>query len=329
MNSENSFLPWSGAPVRRIDGLCAYLGRDLSATLSEQLPRCISLFVDHDVHEEAVESFLERISSYLKGELERRIERANMFVHLGLISTGEMRTFMTMRTNVQSWALYYSKIGGLGIPSEDTADPSSAQSGVIPCSSMQNHGVAWHWKSPQHLDVWLATSRKPHSEWDWNSDIGHESAHAGFAHVPLFLQALSRAIDDSHLASVKDTHDLMPGHLARIMYFYSELAVVALRGEPRATPTGLPVVDPGEMAALLQLSQELAPEVGFAQSLNMFLKTNGYIDVNHGTGIYEIVCPIIKVLPKLTRFTNMGEPPDLDTFRDAMLQASPLMERAY
>jgi hypothetical protein len=63
--------------------------------------------------------------------------------------------------------------------------------------------------------------------------------------------------------------------------------------------------------------------------LNMFLKTNGYIDVNHGTEIYEIVCPIIKVLPKLTRFTNMGEPPDLDTFRDAMLQASPLMERAY
>jgi hypothetical protein len=319
MNSaENAFLPWTGAPVRKIDNLCPYLSRNFPVTLSELLPRDISLFVDHGVGEDAVETFLEGASDYLKGELQRRLARADFFVRLGLISTSEIHTFMTARTDSQAWALYYSMTGGLGISSQDAAEPSSAQSGIIPCSSMRNHGVAWHRKAPQRWDVWLATSRKPNSEWNWDSDIGHESAHAGFAQVPLFLQALSRDIDNSHLASVRDTSELNPGHLARMMYFYSELAVVALRGEQRATPTGLPVADQGELVALLHLSEQLAPGAGFARSLDAFLRTSGYIDVSRGDEIYEIVFPIVRAIPRLSHFTNMGEPPDLDKFRNAI-----------
>jgi hypothetical protein len=112
--------------------------------------------------------------------------------------------------------------------------------------------------------------------------------------------------------------DLGPKHLARIMYFYSELAVVALRGEQRPTQTGLPVADRGELSALLRLSEELAPDAGFARSSNALLGANGFIDVDHGSEIYELVCPIVKVIPKLTLFTSMGEPPDLDTFRNAI-----------
>jgi hypothetical protein len=317
-SSENSFLPWADTPVRKISNLCSYLSKTFPATLSEQLPRDITLFVDHGVDEDAVETFLESASDYLEHELQRRLARAETFVRLGLISVSEIHAFMTARTDSQAWALYYSTTGGLGISSEYAAEPGSARSGVIPCSSMRNHGVAWHRKDPKHLDVWLATSRKPCSEWNWDSDIGHESAHAGFAQVPLFLQALSRDIDNSHLASVENASRLSPGHLARIIYFYSELAVVALRGEQRPTPTGLPMADPGEVTALLQLSDQLAPTAGFRRSLEAFQTTCGYIDVNRGTDIYELASPIVKAIPKLTHFTNMGEPPELDTFWDAM-----------
>jgi len=318
MNSENTFLPWTGAPVRRIDDLCAYFSRDLPPGCSDQLPRCITLFVDPDIEQSAVQSFLEDVLEYLKRELRRRLSRADAFVSLGLLSPGEINTFMTARTDAQEWAIYYSRTGGLGISSEYAAEPEGAQRGVIPCSSMRNHGVAWHRKSPKLWRVWLATSRKPNSEWDLDSDIGHESAHAAFAQVPLFLQALSTTIDDSSLSLVKGMEDLGPKHLARIMYFYSELAVVALRGEQRPTLTGLPVADRGELSALLHLSEELAPDAGFARSSNALLGANGFIDVGHGSEIYELVCPIVKVIPKLTLFTSMGEPPDLDTFRNAI-----------
>lgn len=318
MNAENSLLPWTGAPVRKVDNLCAYLSRNFPSALSELLPRDISMFVDHGVDEDVVFSFLESTSDYLKGELQRRLTRANIFVQLGLISAGEIHTFMTGRTDIQAWALYYSMTGGLGIPNEEVADPNSAESGVIPCSSMRNHGVAWHRTDPKHLDVWLATSRKPCSDWDWDSDIGHESAHASFAQVPLFLQALSKDIDNSHLALIRDTSRLKPGHIARIMYFYSELAVAALRGEQRVTPTGLPVADHDELIALLRLSEQLAPGVGFGLSLDMLRTTCGYIDVNRGTQIYELAYPIIKVIPKLAHFTNMGKPPEVGSFVDAL-----------
>jgi hypothetical protein len=317
--SENAFLPWTGAPVRKIDDLCRYFSRSLPAASSDQLPRSITLFADPDIESTAVTSFLQNTCEYLRYELECRLSRAHAFVSLGLLSASEVRAFMTARTDAQPWAIYYSRAGGLGISNEYVADPDSAEKGVIPCSSMRNHGVAWRRGSSEHLQVWLATSQKPHSDWDWDSDVGHESAHAAFAPVPLFLQALSHAIDDSPLAQVTGARELLPGHLARIMYFYSELAVVAIRGEQRPTPTGLPVADRNEIMALFQLSEELAPYAGFASSLRVLNRTNGFIDVKGEADIFELVSPIIKVITKLTHFTNMGLPPDVSTFRSALL----------
>jgi hypothetical protein len=318
MNSENTFLPWNGAPVRAIRNLWPYFSSSLSPKSANQLPRCITLFADPDVHEPAIKSFLESASEYFEQELQRRILRAQAFVNLGLLTSGEIDAFMTERTDAQPWALYYSSAGGLGIRSEDTAEPGIAQHGVIPCSSMRNHGVAWYRSHSGQLQVWLATSRKPHSTWDWDSDIGHESAHAAFAPVPLFLQALSRTIDDSPLASAKGPDFLSPGHVARILYFYSELAVVAIRGEQRSTPTGLPVTERNELIALLRLSDQLAPDSGFDRASAVLASTDGFVDVNRGNAIYEIAAPIVKVLSSLTEFTNMGNPPDLLTFRNAI-----------
>ena len=75
-----------------------------------------------------------------------------------------------------------------------------------------------------------------------DSDIGHESAHAAFAPVPLYIQTADLTSTLLHVESLKHRREIKPGHLARMIYAYSELAVITVRGEPRSTATGTPVV---------------------------------------------------------------------------------------
>ncbi len=192
MKFVKSTLPWSGAPVWRSDDLRTYLCERLVAS-QKYLPASISLFVDLDVPEPSVEQMLAGMTKHLEIEFARRAKRKQRFVELGLLTEDELETFLVERTHLQPWALYYSRNGGLG-GAEDTTHEADAR-GVIPCSSMRNHGVAWEQAENGEVRTWLATSRRPNSPWDWESDIGHESAHAAFAQVPLFVQSNPRVPD--------------------------------------------------------------------------------------------------------------------------------------
>ncbi len=318
MKYKKALLPWTGAPVRKIENLHVYLAERLPKGAGDYLPRSITLFLDPQIEESAVASFLKEMVHQLERELERRMVRRNAFVKLGLLTSEGIEAFLTERTDVQPWAIYYSQFGGLGMSADNVTEASNAQRGVIPCSTMRNHGVGWTRTRSGPLRVWLATARKEGLDWDWDSDIGHESAHAAFAQVPLFIQSLSEIIENSPLSAADGVHSLNAGHLARIIYFYSELAVVAVRGENRPTQTGLPVAERDELNALLGLSDELAPKAGFRQASAAFARVNGFIDVNHGHEIYEIASPIIRTIPRLAKFTNVGTPPDILTFRTAI-----------
>lgn len=317
MELGKSTLPWSGVPVWRSEELHACLGERLPQW-ENYLPASITLFVDLDVPTSAAEQLLEDITTYLRLEFERRTRRNERFVELRLLGAGEIESFLTARTHVQPWAIYYSKSGGLG-GAEDLFRAGAVQ-GVIPCSSMRNHGVAWERSADGTVRSWLATSRRPHQAWDWESDIGHESAHAAFAHVPLFVQSSPR-IPDNLLSSTRDVNELSPLHVAQMMYLWSELAVVAVRGEPRPTATGLPVASASELEALLRLSGMVSGDVDFETAAKICAATEGRIDVNHGDDIFQIAAPVLRVLPLATVFVNDLQPPTAAMLQDALAVA--------
>lgn len=319
MEFVDSTLPWTGAPVRQNANLVAHLQEHLPAAWLRYLPASITLFVDPEVGQTAVSQFLQGMSEHLRDEMARRAARQKRFVELGLLAGDEVEAFLTERTAAQPWAIYFSKDGGLGLRASALGDPDGAR-GVIPCSTMQNHGVAWQQAEDGRIRIWLATARREGCDWDWESDIGHESAHAAFAQVPLFVQAFPQITGDV-LAAVERAAELKPVHITQMIYLYSEIAVVAMRGESRPTATGLPVAKPVELAALLRLSAELAENVGFERAVEVCEQANGKVDVNRADAIFEIAAPMLRLIPHLTQFTSDPEPPALQVFAESVAAA--------
>ncbi len=306
-------LPWNGAPVDAFD-LHTWLAGRLANASIRYLPRSITLFFQPEIPESSRMEFIDAMAAYLACEFDRRQRRAALFTDLHLFSAVELESFLTDRTAVQPWALFYSEHGGLAISSSNLSDIDS-QSGVIPCSTMQNHGVAWRRSQSGELLVWLATAPKVASMWDWDSDIGHESAHAAFAPVPLFVQPSEDGPKPLSLSSIRNVRDLEPAHIARICYLFSEIAVVAVRGEPRPTATCLPIADRDELFALLALADELAPGAGFDTALRSCHRVNGIVHPNEGVEVFEVAAPVMRVIPKLTGIVNAFHPPDLTAFQ--------------
>jgi hypothetical protein len=317
MEFVNSTLPWSGLPVRRSDSLPVYLRHSLGES-QKYLPASITLFVDLEVPHTSVDALLSGITEHLRLEFARRAKRKQRIIELGLLSEHELESFLTDRTGIQPWAIYYSANGGLGLgqSASTNADPR----GVIPCSSMRNHGVAWEASSRGEVHTWLATSPRENSPWDWESDIGHESAHAAFAHVPLFVQS-SPVIPENLLSTLESTDDLTPLHIAQIIYLWSELAVVAVRGEARPTATGLPVSSHAEFEALLHWSAFVTGDESFKQAASVCASVNGIVDVNRGDEIFLMTAPILRAVPRVTEFVNDSQPPTLQMLQHALRSA--------
>jgi hypothetical protein len=318
MEFVNSTLPWSGLPVRRSDSLPVYLRHSLGKS-QKYLPASITLFVDLEVPHASVDELLSGTTEHLRLEFARRAKRKQRIIELGLLSERELEFFLTDRTGIQPWAIYYSAKGGLGLgqSASTNADPR----GVIPCSSMRNHGVAWEiMEDVAEVRTWLATSPRENSPWDWESDIGHESAHAAFAHVPLFVQS-SPVIPENLLAELQSADDLTPLHIAQIIYLWSELAVVAIRGEARPTATGLPVSNPTELEALLHWSAFVTGDESFEQATSVCASVNGIVDVNQGDEIFLITAPVLRAVPRVTEFVNDPQPPTLQMLQQALRSA--------
>lgn len=309
-----TILPWTGDEVRMIGNLYHHFAERLPKSSCCYLPRSITLFIDREVDDSVIEAFLAEMASQLHREFSKRMERLKMFVELRLFSLDELHQFLTSRRHKQPWAIYYSAMGGLGTTFPEDSRKKVAR-GVIPCSSMLNHGVAWTRSDDGSLKVWLATARKEGQDWNWDSDIGHESAHSAFAQVPLFAQGVQLDSDCAKFSALHSVKDLDSGHLARMAYMYSEIAVVAIRGESRPTETGLPVAERSELVALLKLSHELMPSAGFQRALDACYHTNGFIDVNHGNEIFEMAAPVMRIVPYLTSLTKTFNPPSLTWYR--------------
>lgn len=309
-----SRLPWNQRAVRSIERIQDYLKERLPRGSENYLPGSITLFADFEVPEADLQAFLVGLVDFFPKELSTRAERSTRFVELGLFDESEMRQFLTDHRHAQHWIIYYSKTGGLGEYKKD-AFSAKAEAGVVPCFRMQNHGVAWRTNGSDDNLIWLATSRRPGEDWDWESDIGHESSHAAFAPVPLFTLPAEELTPSNALVSAGVKDGLSEKHLASICYLCSELAVVAVRGERRDTETGLPVLQTSEeLPALLAICHDLMPALGFDRALEAFSRVNGVVDCN-AQEIFEIGSPAMRFTqsawPQFGKFTV----PDVDWFR--------------
>jgi hypothetical protein len=314
IHEKISTLPWTGTPVRVISNLTDYFGETILDEDSRYLPSIITLFVDAGINEQCVADFIDCIGDKLKNELHARKERTKNFIALGLFEPAEIESILVEHNDVQPWAIHYGLHGGLGVE-RASVRTREVPRGVIPCSSMRNHGVAWEPSDNDGINVWLATSRKEEEDWDWDSDICHESSHAAFAPVPLFVQSANLLKGMLHVDNLASANDLQPRHIARIVYAFSEVAVFAVRGELRETETGTPIGQKEELLALLRLSHELMPELGFDRAISVYEQSPGFLDTVNGSEIYEIAAPMMRAIPKFKGIMKSFFAPTVDEFR--------------
>lgn len=299
-------LPWSGAPACKVDGVRERLAERIGSD-ARFLPAQVSLFCEPGLPESRIEEFLARASRFLFKEMAIRMARMRRLAASGAFALPELEELLVMQKHRQGWALYDSQDGGLPIPEYGNGD----EHGVIPCSSMRNHGVGWCCDG-MSVETWLLTARKPGQDWDMDSDVGHESAHAAFAPVPLFVKPGVMENVPFSLADVRTLDELRPEHLVRLLYFYSELAVVAIRGEARPTHTRLPISDPEEVFRLTAISDEIFPNFGFQRARRACERSAARFDPAESDAIFELATPVLRLLPHLNVFVNALAPPTLE-----------------
>jgi len=300
-------LPWSGAGVLLKEDAQERMAARLGAN-ARFLPRHFQLFADPSVRPVMVDDFLSRASAFLVKEMTARAARVYRMSRATGLAPDELEEFLTGQRHGQGWAIYYTQGGGLPL----TGVVCASVRGVIPCSSMRNHGVGWL-RSADSIETWLVTARKQDSDWDMDSDVGHESAHAAFAPVPLFIRPGVMENVPLSLADVRSIREIRPEHIVRLLYFYSEIVVVAVRGEARRTNTRLPIADPEELYKLVAISDELFPGFGFEKAKKTCARARAYLDPKESDSVFALAAPVIRLLPHLSRFVNAEAPPTLET----------------
>lgn len=315
MKLHETRLPWNDSKVISTGNLHDDLSAKISNGASRHLPASVTLCADPEISASQIESFLEGLCDYLPGEFAIREQRSARFVELGLFQEEEIEAFLTDHRDAQPWLIYYSKDGGLSTY-DKTAFSRQANAGLVPCFAMRNHGVAWQKNESGDYSTCLTTARKVGEDWDWNSDVGHESSHSAFSPVPLFTLPAEEMTDANRLSTARDALVLTPKHLASICYLCCELAVVSIRGERRETDTGLPTAETNDhYPAFLKLCDELMPGFGFDRALDVFNRAGGIIDSNEGGEIFEIGAPAIRAMNLLWPEFNKFAVPSLDWFK--------------
>ena len=121
-----------------------------------------------------------------------------------------------------------------------------------------------------------------------------------------------------HVDDLNSCSDLLPRHIARIVYAFSEIAVFGIRGESRQTDTGTPIGQKEELSALLKFSNELMPGMGFDKALTVYETTDGYLNCTDGREIYWIAAPMLRAIPKFASIMNNFHAPNVDEFKAMM-----------
>ena len=221
------FLPWNNTVVGTTGNLNAFFMERLPADLGTYIPKSFEVCADRQVTPIQVQSFIMEAREWFVGECLRRKTQASRLIAANYFTESDFSASVTPR-GAQPWIIYYSEHGGLGNLSL-SSEQVPRDSGIIPCDTMNNHAVAWSRNNRHLYETWLVSARAENGSWDMDSDIGHESAHAAFAPIPLFGQSLERSFENFHLYPEIQRPELKAEHYARICHLLSELAVAGLR----------------------------------------------------------------------------------------------------
>ncbi|MCX7357952.1 MAG: hypothetical protein NT015_07415 [Alphaproteobacteria bacterium] len=310
---EASVTPWTGRPCLRMAGareeLVKLCGRD-SETL---LPERVEILFDPDVTPMEVHAFTESVAAQLAREIAVWSARLKELTDSGLITQRELDAACSKLRGAQTWYVSESKGGGLtpGAPMHGAGDPDRESAGVIPCSAATHHGVAW-WEAPGGRGVGLVTSRRVGGHWNWDEDIGHESAHASFGPVPLYSQSLEsdgfkRRLADAYAATGGEFDEVL---IARTTYLVSELMVAFVRGEQRTNGTGLPgLLDAADFNAFCTMAHRLLPLAGFDRAKTLGEAEGMPLGVWSGPTIRAIGAACFRAAPAIIPLINATHPP--------------------
>ncbi len=307
LDKSQIVLPWGNKPAFRVANFRAWVAGKNPEYFSPEVT--LAMLEGVSATDLEISWFVEKVRQFFYDEeIPRRNLRQQQFVRLGLFNKSELHSILLGNVSFQPWVLLISEHGGL----ED--DPS-----IVPCSSMTNHGVAWVEENGARR-TWLVTSRKKTDRvgldgWDLPSDIGHESAHAAFAPIPLFSQTLNVAAGLTFLQQSCKPSTLSQEAWARFAYIFCELAVVAVRGEERETKTKLPVLGTlSELENFLRLSHELMPKFGFGEALQA---VSGKEEISpESDAMYLIGAPVLRVIKHLRTMVNEGKPTQEGWYRN-------------
>ncbi len=296
MQFFESRLPWNDLPVMSTGDLHEWISDGLPEHLRLHLPKSIEVVFDVGVAQRRVIDFVEALPVFLAGEFGRWQERLGRFVELGLLTEPEIRHFMTVQRDVQPWILYYSLDGGLGHESVNT--DRSLPMGLIPCSAVKHHGVAWRRSADGVERVWLASARaKGAVDWDWMADVGHEVCHASFAPVPLWAQPRREVTTD--FSDIQGIDELKIEHFQKVAYTNPEIVTTIIRGESRSNETGLPNLETWkELEAYLIVCHLFYPSIGFNLDFKLLSAKTRLSDKNNidPNSAFKIASYCIKVI---------------------------------
>lgn len=279
----------------------------------ELLPQRIEILFDQSATGESIRVFLECVAAQLVRETSIWRQRTDQVVEQKLIARSELDAAFKRLRSAQTWYIYESAPGGLtaGAPLETAGDPDREKAGVIPCSAATHHGVAW-WPSAAGRGVGLVTSRKIDGHWNWDEDIGHEAAHASFGPVPLYSQSLESdgfktRLADAYAAAGGAFNDVL---VARTTYLISEIMVAFVRGEQRATGSGLPGLHSrDDFQAFCTMAQALFPYAGFDTCLSMAETEGMPLAVWSGPTIRTLGAAALRAARAIVPLVNATRPP--------------------
>lgn len=180
MSESNYVLPWNdgevgeGHEMSSCDHARESLARRCAREFVGYLPQSVTVVTEPGVDPAEVVSFFNGASTFIAEEMQLRWQRRRRFIAMGLLSESEIDAALTCAGMAQPWIIYLSRTGGLGESGGNPVD-SRDVGGLVVCSSMTNHGVAWRRQRHGQMTTWLITARKEGQPWDWDSDLGHRT----------------------------------------------------------------------------------------------------------------------------------------------------------
>lgn len=304
---KDAAFQWLPGGYRVTFGLREYITQYLSPSCGQLLPYDMNLVLGPGIDDCHLDQFISAMIAQVRRDVAVWQERFAL-LNSRTRAPDDIASYADLLRRCQPWLILVTEHGGFG------GTETTACAGVVTCSTRSNHGVAWSVAADGSLDCVLLTTRAQGSDWDWDSDIGHELTHAALAPVPIFTQNVERASREARLvhSCARDLSSMSDIQISRLIYIASEVLVTSMRGEQRFTSTGLPEFsDIEEFHIFLEILDNIAPKLGFSEAIEQ-LSLEKTFYVGRDFDIFPTILPILRFLTRMRDQFDKLVPPKIE-----------------